>query len=394
MVITMKFKNSYLRLFILVAVVLLIGVGLYFSFPAAVGLAKYLLNLFMPFIIGYLYVSIVRPFAKFFSKRLRLPNGISAIIVMILSIGVVGGIISLIVAKIVDEIGNLYMHFPAIYESAMDTYESTKQQLSGLFESLPKNIQISLQAFGTDITEKITDFINSKSMPVISYAGATAKALPKIFIGFVVFLLSSFFMLSEPERFTGLFKGIIPDKMSERWNRIKSEIKIYLGGYAHAQGIIMSIVFFIILIGLSVLNVSYSLLIAIGIAVLDALPFFGSGAVLWPWALVRFINGDIKMGISLMVIYIIIVITRQMIEPKIVSKKMGTNSMLTLMSMYVGYKTFSIGGMILGPITMLLIISLYRAGLFDGLVKMLKHIKKIIKSEYNLVKNKIKELGE
>lgn len=83
-----------------------------------------------------------------------------------------------------------------------------------------------------------------------------------------------------------------------------------------------------------------------------------------------------------------------MIEPKIVSKRMGTNSMLTLMSMYVGYKTFSIGGMILGPITMLLIISLYRAGLFDAPMEMLKKLKRLIKREYGIVKNKIKELGE
>ncbi len=388
----MKLKNSYLRFLILIAACVLIGVIIYNAFPTIVKLFKYVINLFLPFIIGYIYVSLVRPFAKFFKKRLKLPGGISAIIVMILSIGVVGGIASLVIIRVVNEIRNLYEHFPAIYESAVMTYESTKQQLWGVFESLPENLQATLQELGQDMTERIADFINVKSAPVISYAGATAKAIPKVFIGFVVFLLSSFFMLSESDKFSGLFAKYIPKKITERWDNIKHEIKTYLGGYIQAQAIIMSIAFFIIFIGLSVLDVSYALLIAIGVAVLDALPFFGSGAVLWPWALVRFINGDMKMGISLMVIYIIIIVTRQFIEPKIVSKRMGTNSMLTLISMYVGYKTFSIGGMILGPITLVLIISLYRAGLFDGIIRIFRQLRIIIIKEYKIIASKLMDL--
>jgi len=279
-----------------------------------------------------------------------------------------------------------------LFMKVLLTFESTKLQLWGLFESMPQNVQLALQEFGADMTDKIADFINSKSAPVISYAGATAKAVPKVFIGFVVFLLSSFFMLSEPDKFTGLFTKFIPKRISERWESIKKEIKTYLGGYVQAQAIIMSIAFFIIFIGLTILDVSYALLIAIGVAVLDALPFFGSGAVLWPWALVRFINGDIKMGISLMIIYVIIIVTRQFIEPKIVSKRMGTNSMLTLVSMYVGYKTFSLGGMILGPIVLVIIISLYRAGLFDGIIRIFRQIRIIIIKEYKIIVSKLMDL--
>jgi len=116
----MKFKNSYLRFLVLTAACVLIGILIYNFFPTFLSLAKYIINLFLPFIIGYIYVSLVRPFAKFLKKRLKLPDGISAIIVMVLSIGVVGGVLFLIIMRIVNEMRNLYEHFPAIYESAID----------------------------------------------------------------------------------------------------------------------------------------------------------------------------------------------------------------------------------------------------------------------------------
>lgn len=390
----MKPKNNYLRVFIIVVAIAAVCCAIYFSFPAIAHTAAYIINLFLPFIIGYIYTRCVGPAVRFFNKKARLPIWLSSILVMFLSIGVIGGIVSLLIMKVLDEIRNIYTQFPIIYQEIENTVINTKLQLSGLFESLPENIRVSMQALGVNITSWISEFINRQSLPMISYAGATARALPKVFIGLIVFLLSSFFMLTEPDKFSGLFTHVIPARVTDAWRRVKNEIRVYIGGYVKAQGIIMSVVFCVLFIGLSVLNVTYALLIAIGVAFLDALPFFGSGAVLWPWALIRFINGDIRMGIGLMIIYVSIVLTRQFIEPKLVSQKMGTNSLVTLMSMYIGYRVLSIGGMILGPITMLLILSFYKAGLFNGIISFIKLSVKIIKREFADFKNKINELGE
>ena len=390
----MRIKNNYIRLFLIIALIVIVGLGVIFSFPAIIRFAGWVINLFLPFILGYLYVMAVKPIAGFLTSKLKIPNGLSAIITMVFSIGIVGGIISAVVMNVFDQVRNIYTQFPVIYAGFEESVENTKNQLSGLFDSLPLNLKISLQTFASDITTKVTDFINKQSLPMISYAGATARALPKIFIGLIVFFLSSFFMLSEPDKFSGVFSHVIPEGVSESWERVKYYLKTYLGAYLRAQCIIMFVAFMIIFTGLSVIGVSYSLIIALGIAVLDALPFFGSGAVLWPWSLIRFINGDLKMGIGLIIIYVIIIVTRQFIEPKIVSEKIGTNQILTLMSMYIGYKTFSIGGMILGPVTMMLIISFYKAGVFDGIIKLFKLIKNTIKYEFNQVKEKLKEFGE
>ncbi len=390
----MKIKNDYIRISIIAVVTALVVLGLYFSFPALISLSGYLVSLFLPFIIGYFYTLAVRPLMSLFTRKLKLPSWISAVLVMIVSIGVIGGIASLVITKVFEQVRNIYTQFPIIYQNGLNTFNNTKTQLLGLYEMLPQNIQMSIQAFGTNFTSKIAEFINTQSLPMISYAGATARALPKVFVGLIVFFLASFFMLSEPDTFTNMFKAHIPDGIKKKWANVKFQLKSYLGGYIKAQCIIMLVAFCILFLGLSILGVEFSLIIAIGIAVLDALPFFGSGAVLWPWALINFINGDLKGGIAMLVIYVVIVMTRQFIEPKIVSKKIGTNPLLTLMSMYIGYKTFSIGGMILGPVILLCSISFYKAGVFDGIIAFFKYIVHIIKNEYNLIKNKFKELGE
>ena len=192
---------------------------------------------------------------------------------------------------------------------------------------------------------------------------------------------SLFFMISNPQSANDFVKKFVPNKAREQIKTVGGEIKKYLGGYVKAQLIIMSISFVIVLIGLSILRVKYSMLIALGVAVFDALPFFGSGAVLIPWSLISFISADIKMGIGMLIIYLSVIFIRQLVEPKIVSSNIGINPLLTLVAMYVGYRVFSLGGMILGPVVLMIIVSFYKAGAFDGLIRLFKGIFVFLKTE-------------
>ena len=187
---------------------------------------------------------------------------------------------------------------------------------------------------------------------------------------------------------------MIGPRLAERLTMVKSELKKYLGGYCKAQVILMFIAFLIMLTGLSILNINYALLIALAVAVLDALPFFGSGLVLWPWTLVAFLNGNIRLGVGLIIIYAAVALMRHFTEPKLVSSRIGMNPILTLMSMYVGYRTLSIGGLILGPIILMLIISFYKAGVFDAPIRLLKSIGTFIKKQCLTFKNFLVNLME
>ena len=370
----MKFKSSPLKIAIAVLLVLLAAVGLWLCFPAVLSFAGYVIMLFLPFILGYLFSHLINPLATWLQKRLKLPRQISAILVIVLTIGIMGSIVGAIIWKIIVELRSLYDHFPAIYENAKDTWEQVSGRLSNVYAVLPEYVQAVLDKFGTEISQKFSEGLNIQYTPMVQKAGDFAKSLPNVFIAIIVFILSLYFMVTDAQRISRFINHLIPKKMIEGFERLKFEIKRYLGGYVKAQLIIMSIAFCVMFIGFTILKVDYALLIALGIAFLDALPFFGSGAALWPWSLVSFLMGNPRRGVGLIIIYLVVIFTRQMIEPKIVSNKIGMYPIFTLMAMYVGYKLFSIGGMILGPLTLMLIISFYRAGIFDGLIGFCKAV--------------------
>lgn len=390
----MKVNKGTVKMIVAIVVLVCVGAVLYFSFPAILRFLGYIINLFLPFILGFAFAAVARPILNFLNKKLRLPKGLSAILVMIIIIGVLGSIVGFVIYEIISEIRNLYYQFPTIYQNFCLDIESFKNTFNGIFGSLPVNIQETISALFSEISDNMTEFINEKSVPFVASAGTIAKALPRVLIACIVFLLSTFFMMCDFEFVSRNIGKVFKGFSNEKLEKLKAEVKNYLGGYVKAQGILMSITFFIMLISFNILSVSYGLLIALAVAFLDALPFFGSGAVLWPWTIISFITGNVHLGVGLLITYVVIILTRQFIEPKIVSKNIGMHPLLTLISMYVGYKTLSIGGMILGPVILMLIISFYRAGLFDKAINVLKATFRLIKKELISATNYIKRKWE
>jgi sporulation integral membrane protein YtvI len=139
-----------------------------------------------------------------------------------------------------------------------------------------------------------------------------------------------------------------------------------IGGYIRAQCILMCIVSAICVTGLVILGNQYALLLGVLIAFVDALPVFGSGAFFWPWALYSIIVGNYKMAMGLAIINILVLITRQMLEPRIIGSQIGLHPVATLMSIFIGLKVFGLFGFIIGPIILVTIKALQDNGLLPA----------------------------
>jgi len=390
----MKIGKRPVKFFLGIVLLIILGAGIIFALPAISRFIIYLFRLFMPFVFAYVFALIVDPIVRRLQRQIKMPRNVTAWLVILVLIGVVGGGISWAGYRIVSEIRTLFNNMPQIYQKLLIAIDNIKNSLQGFYDILPFNIQQSLSEITTQFTQAVAELINTKSLPFVTGAGSFAKSLPKVFISLIVFVLSTFFMISDLERVKAFVKKPFSSRTLEKIASVSYQIKTYLGGYIKAQGTIMLVVFLVLLLSLGLLDVDFALLIALGTAFLDALPFFGSGAVLWPWSLISFISGDVRMGICAIVIYVVIFVLRQLIEPKIVSKNIGTNPLMTLISMYLGYRLLSVGGMILGPIIMLLIISLYRAGVFEGIISFGGALKEYVKKQWSALKNKFKNFWE
>ena len=147
-----------------------------------------------------------------------------------------------------------------------------------------------------------------------------------------------------------------------------------LGDYIKAEGIIILISFSIVLIGLIIfsivrMNVKYPLVIALFIGFVDALPILGAGTIMIPWAILSAFNGDITLAISLIILYVIIIVTRQLIEPRIISSHIGIHPIFTLVAMYTGFKIVGVLGMFVGPVILIILKNIFETMIDNGVIK-------------------------
>ena len=145
-------------------------------------------------------------------------------------------------------------------------------------------------------------------------------------------------------------------------------MKSAVGGYFKAQFKIMVFVYIVLFAGFLVLGIKYAFLIALLTAFLDFLPFFGTGAIMWPWALYAVIQKDYKFAIGMMVVWGLSQLVRQLIQPKLVGDSIGMPAIPTLVLLYVGFRIKGAIGLILAVPVGMIVYNLYRAGLFSNFI--------------------------
>lgn len=368
----MKLRDNIKKIVIVLCTLILTVLLIYFVGPLVLRAALYIFSLFSPFIFGFLLSRLINPIADRLQKKLKIPRGVSAAMVVILTLAILIGIIGVVGYKLFDEIRNLYYQWPEIYVSMQEGWKKIFEFMSSLYIDMPDSVQNMVDNLYNNISQQLSHFM--ANIEVVNNAQDFARALPKGFIWFIIFVIDMFFMVSQKDKMNGFIHRIMGEKKMAKLREIGMQFKIYLGGYARAQVILMFIIFVLITLILSVLNAPFSLIVAAATAILDALPFLGSGITLMPLAIIYFIDGNLKLGFGYVATYIAVTLLRRFVEPKLVSDKMGFNPILTLVSMYIGYKWWGVLGLLAGPILLMILISLYKVGLFNGIIKILKQL--------------------
>ena len=135
---------------------------------------------------------------------------------------------------------------------------------------------------------------------------------------------------------------------------VRQVLKAYL--------LIMAITFGEISLGLWLLRVDYYLIIGLTVAVLDILPVLGSGSILIPWGIWTLLGGNLPLGAGILLLYAVVTGVRTVLEPRLVGRGMGLSPLVTLISMYVGMKLLGVGGLILAPMAVTLVLFLEESG--------------------------------
>ena len=327
---------------------------------------------FMPFVIGWILSVIAGPLVTFLEKKLKIMKRLGSAITIILVLALCIGLIYLIISQIWEEISVLIRNFPSMYHDLERGLSQIGTQGNTLFERFPEQIQNSWATLMNNLDDTASSLIGRIGEPTIEVAGNVAKRIPSVLIGTIVAFVSAYFFIADKENLGEWVKKVVPKSITSRLLLVGENLKYTMGGYFKAQFKIMGVVFAILLVGFTLMQIRFSILLAIVIAFLDFLPFFGTGTALIPWAIYKFLVGDYKMVAALVILYGVTQLVRQLIQPKLVGDSMGLNPLYTLFLLYLGYRVGSVLGMIFAVPIGLILLNLYQAGAFDYILNDVK----------------------
>ena len=329
---------------------------------------------FMPFVVGWIIALIANPLVRFMEKRLKIVRKHSSMVIIIGTIALIVlggyGLIAWLAREIYGFIGIL----PDLYESLLGDLEITGTNLAGLSEKIPPELVEKLATIINSLTESLGNVISTIGVPTVTAAGNIAKNIPNILVNVIFTILSAYFFIAERDKIIQWGREHTPEELRSKWHFIAGRFRSAVGGYFKAQFKIMGVVAVILLVGFFVLHIKYAILWAILVALLDFLPFFGTGTVLIPWAVLKALSGNYKFAVGLIIIYLVSQLVRQVIQPKIVGDTIGLNPLSTMVFMYIGYKVGGIIAMIIAVPIGLIVINLYEAGAFDDIIKDVKEL--------------------
>ena len=324
----------------------------------------------MPFLIAFIISICVEPLIKFLMRKTKLCRRTCSIIILFLVGALTIGLLAWGITSLISESNNLLNgmndYIEKIYNKVQEflrNVDLSKFQVSEQVSNLLINSAHEfLNTFSIWIKKILTSILN------------IITSIPTVAIYVAITTLSLYFICVDKIYILDQVEHHLPKKWVKKIGIHIRELITTLGSYLKAQLILIIISFFIVLVGLVVLNliglnVEYPLLAALGIGFVDALPILGSGAVLIPWAIIAATNGEVSLAVSLVIILAIVMSTRQILEPKIVSKHIGIHPIFTIIAMYTGFRFVGVIGMLLGPIILIVLKNIYGTIIDKGILK-------------------------
>lgn len=304
---------------------------------------KYLFPVVLPFIIGIL-LSYIFSYIVDWLEKYKVSREIGTIIAISIVFASIGWVIYYLANLLWIQIKLLLENSPEYIEIFSDLISDLVLKIDNLLIAFPPVLTDIINKYKDGLLENAISFLGS-----INYT-PFLSATPKVFVDFIVILFTSYFFTSDKNLNKKLYEKYIMSFLGDTIDATKSKLIYSLWGYIKTQFILMFYIGIICIVGLFVLKSEYSVVLGISIAVIDALPVFGSGFFLWPISLYYLLNGQLMLAFGYMALYILLQITRQILQPKILGDQIDLHPLLALFSMYVGYDFIGVLGVVVAPI--------------------------------------------
>lgn len=329
--------------------------------------------LLYPFIIALVIALLIHKPVTFVTQKFKIPRWLSVTLALLVLMLLAIGLATLVVSETVVEIGELAKRLPGFAQELSEYLQRTISQdfLLGIYNQ----VQWIYDQLDPNYKDKISNTVGS-GITSITHAGQNLivsfldglknvlVSLPNMATVSVISIMGAFFISKDFFLWEARFRRLLPSGVNNRLDQIFRDLRGALLGFLKAQLTLISLTAAIVIVGLLIMRVEYAITIGLITGLVDLLPYLGTGTVFVPWIIYLFFKGNYTMVIGLSILYAVVLIFRQIIEPKVVAESVGLDPLLTLVALFVGLQLFGFLGLIIGPVSLVLINALVKANVF------------------------------
>lgn len=350
------------RVFKNILYVVLLLLGLYIALKLSL--------FYMPFLVAFIISLMIEPAIKFIMAKTKLTRRTSSIIIFIVVSAIILGSLTWILITLFSESSSLLQGLNNYFDKAYIQLQNLMASFQ--FDKIHVSDEVLnvIQNSTGDLLETASNWMRNLLTSLMNLV----TSLPSIAICVGISVVALYFICVDKIYILDQVEHHLPKVWVRKIGRHLKDLIQTLGGYLKAEAMLVLVSFVISLIGLYILQfagfkIEYPLLMALFIGFVDALPILGSGTVMIPWAIICAINGDINLGIAVIVLLIVMSVARQILEPKLVSKNIGVHPIFTLIAMYTGFKVIGIMGLLIGPIVLIIVKNIFASLIDQGVFK-------------------------
>lgn len=343
------------------------------SILALVFLPK-LLAFFSPFVVAFILSLIANPMVRFMERKIKIKRKHGTALLIIFVILLLVGLIYLWISTLVKESLHLLEDVPQIASQISELFDNLSVRFARVYNSLPIGVRQVLDDLEKGGREYMSHFLDGFEVPSFQKAQGYIKSVGNaVFMG-IVTILATYFLVADHDKISEGANRVFPKSIRKGYVLVAANFKTAVGGYFKAQFKIMVILIIIMFFTFTILSSDYALLLALLIGFIDLLPVFGTGMVFWPWAVIDFVNGNYVRAVVILVLYLVCQVVKQVLQPKMVGDSIGLNPFLSLIFMFIGYRLNGLLGLILGIPIGLVVVSFYKLGVFERIIRGFKII--------------------
>lgn len=320
---------------------------------------KFLSVYLLPFVIGIFVSFIVQKPVRLISSKTKIPKNITTVILVIFSYLLISGLIFLIILALYSWLNGLLKLIPGLKEPIFNALETVSNYLSNLINHVPAAIIDSINSLPSKAIDAVTGTITSK-LPALAIG--IVEVAPSLIVSTIVTIVASCYIANDYTSVVNFIKKHTPNNVWDIIVEIKELFTKTIFKLVKGYIFLMIITFVELSIGLGLMGQSNFIMLAAIICIVDILPVLGTGTVVIPWALIALLTGNIWKSVFLLLLYIVITIVRNFLEPKVIGEQVGLHPLVTLIAIFLGYRLVGFLGIFIFPISLIILYDLYKRG--------------------------------